>query len=213
VRKVSIAIFRRERLLPVFAVTLVAMICLQFFVPADVEAWMPGVPHPIQGEVWNSDGTNPADGEITFQAYVIGREGELQTELEPATNFCADGFYGFDVGSFYTAWAEGDVVEVSVVNTANGECSKMQIPMGPENPEDEFPNYCMREAFLCSKGDVSGDGPVNVIDVQGTINQALGVSPETCEADANFDDSVNVIDVQAVINCALGVDCSFTSCQ
>ena len=54
-------------------------------------------------------------------------------------------------------------------------------------------------------GDVTGDGMVNVSDVQATINQALGTSPQTPQADVNGDGVVNVQDVQGIINIALGL--------
>ena len=54
--------------------------------------------------------------------------------------------------------------------------------------------------------DVNGDSAVNIVDVQLSINQALGSTP--CgSADLTQDSICNVIDVQRVINAALGVVC------
>ncbi|HNT87686.1 MAG TPA: thrombospondin type 3 repeat-containing protein, partial [Candidatus Hydrogenedentes bacterium] len=53
-------------------------------------------------------------------------------------------------------------------------------------------------------GDVNLDGVVNVLDVQGSINMALGAAPEAAEADADLNASVDVRDVQAIISTALG---------
>ena len=56
--------------------------------------------------------------------------------------------------------------------------------------------------------DVNGDGSVNVADVQGEVNQALGAS--ACANDINQDGVCNVIDVQRVVNAALGGTCATT---
>ena len=54
--------------------------------------------------------------------------------------------------------------------------------------------------------DLSGDGSVNVVDVQLSINQVLGIV--ACGgADISQDGSCNVIDVQRFINAALGLGC------
>ena len=56
--------------------------------------------------------------------------------------------------------------------------------------------------------DVNGDVTVNVADVQGEVNQALGTS--ACKNDINQDGSCNVIDVQRVVNASLGGQCVTT---
>ena len=58
--------------------------------------------------------------------------------------------------------------------------------------------------------DLSGEGAVNVVDVQLGINQALGLA--TCgTADISQDGSCNVIDVQRLINAAIGLGCQVGS--
>ncbi len=52
--------------------------------------------------------------------------------------------------------------------------------------------------------DVNLDGLINVLDVQQSINQALGVLPATLEADLDNNAAVDVRDVQNLINSALG---------
>jgi len=63
-------------------------------------------------------------------------------------------------------------------------------------------------ASTYSPCDVNGDGTVNVADVQGEVNQALGIS--TCKNDINLDGQCNVIDVQRVVNAAMGGQCVTT---
>jgi hypothetical protein len=55
--------------------------------------------------------------------------------------------------------------------------------------------------------DLNVDGAVNVVDVQMTINQVLGIVPCT-NADLQQNGQCNVIDVQRVINAALGGTCA-----
>jgi hypothetical protein len=54
-----------------------------------------------------------------------------------------------------------------------------------------------------SVGDVNGDGVVNILDVQAAISQALGVSVQTPEADADASNSVDVGDVTHLVNTVL----------
>ncbi|MBO4815328.1 MAG: family 10 glycosylhydrolase [Muribaculaceae bacterium] len=56
------------------------------------------------------------------------------------------------------------------------------------------------------KGDVNGDGQVNVSDVTALINMILGVLPvDQFRGDINDDDDVNVNDVTSLINIILGI--------
>jgi hypothetical protein len=52
--------------------------------------------------------------------------------------------------------------------------------------------------------DINGDGTIDAIDVQMTINQTLGACGN---ADLNGDGPCNVIDIQRVINASLGGAC------
>lgn len=63
--------------------------------------------------------------------------------------------------------------------------------------------------FVIPSGDacnLTGDGAVNVVDVQLAINQALGIAPCT-SADLQHNGQCNVIDVERVVNAALGGSC------
>ena len=54
------------------------------------------------------------------------------------------------------------------------------------------------------KGDIDGDGKVNVTDVTALINGILGQNPvDTATGDLNADGKVNVTDVTALINIIL----------
>ncbi len=55
-------------------------------------------------------------------------------------------------------------------------------------------------------GDVDGNRWVNAVDVQHTVNTALGVDTGPLNADLDADGSVNAADMQIVINAVLGLD-------
>ena len=56
------------------------------------------------------------------------------------------------------------------------------------------------------RGDVNGDGKVNVSDVTALINMILGITPmNQARGDVNGDGKVNVSDVTALINIILGI--------
>jgi hypothetical protein len=54
-------------------------------------------------------------------------------------------------------------------------------------------------------GDANGDGLINILDVTAILNDILGVSPATGNADCNEDGDVNILDVTCVLNIILGV--------
>jgi len=66
---------------------------------------------------------------------------------------------------------------------------------------------------LAGKGDVNGDGSINVLDVMRTVNQSLGYTPSTpprvefqqWAAEVNNTPPVNVLDVLKVVNLSLGI--------
>ena len=67
--------------------------------------------------------------------------------------------------------------------------------------------FNVKENAASLKGDVNGDGKVNVSDVTKLINMILGIIPTNQDAaDVNADGKVNVSDVTALINIILGID-------
>lgn len=53
-------------------------------------------------------------------------------------------------------------------------------------------------------GDLNGDGRIDILDIQGATNMALGSAATTPQADADANTAVNVLDVQVLTNTALG---------
>ena len=60
--------------------------------------------------------------------------------------------------------------------------------------------------ILTIKGDVDFSGAVNAVDVQNTINGALGLDISPLSADIDDSGQVDAVDVQLVINGALGLE-------
>ena len=60
-----------------------------------------------------------------------------------------------------------------------------------------------------NRGDVNGDGSVNVLDVMATVNHILGTQPlegpEFNSADCNGDSAVNILDALGIVNVILGI--------
>lgn len=53
-------------------------------------------------------------------------------------------------------------------------------------------------------GDLNGDGRIDILDIQGATNMALGSTASTSQADVDLSTAVNVLDVQVLTNTALG---------
>ena len=54
------------------------------------------------------------------------------------------------------------------------------------------------------QGDLTGDGEVDIADVNAVINMMLGKAPQTAAGDVTGDNNVDIADVNAVINIMLG---------
>lgn len=72
--------------------------------------------------------------------------------------------------------------------------------------ESGFSNEVSSAVVATCKGDLNGDGIVNVLDLQCLINGILGVQPLTGGAgDLDGDGVVNVLDLQILGNVILGI--------
>ena len=54
------------------------------------------------------------------------------------------------------------------------------------------------------QGDLTGDGNVDIADVNAVINMMLGKTAQTAAGDVTGDNNVDIADVNAVINIMLG---------
>ena len=62
---------------------------------------------------------------------------------------------------------------------------------------------------LIQRGDVTGDGEINVLDVLAVVNHILGIvlldEDGECRADCKGDDVINVLDALGIVNVILGI--------
>jgi len=86
------------------------------------------IPHTGYGKVFNSDGSVPANNDITFISYIVDRPGEVQTETSIGSSY-SDGYWSVGVGNFGTAWSAGEVLRTEVTNTVNGETGTVDVVM------------------------------------------------------------------------------------
>ncbi|MEI7670591.1 MAG: hypothetical protein WCK00_00615, partial [Deltaproteobacteria bacterium] len=82
-----------------------------------------GTTRSVFGVIKNSDGSTPANGTVTFTAYVQGRDTDTQTELKPGSpsSGYTNGTLFFNVGNFATPWIATETLIINVSNSANGE--------------------------------------------------------------------------------------------
>ena len=119
---------------------------------------------------------------------------------ENVVRFSWDG--GYNNGEFYYGWMTNpDVYGV------DGCSAYLEAPLS------DFPsNFAYGSGYpmdLSITGDVTGDGNVDVSDVNGIVNIILGKAQASSfpgSADLNEDTNVDVSDVNAVVNIILGKD-------
>ena len=85
-------------------------------------------PYLIVGTVKNADNSVPADGQVTFSAYIASRPAEILTQ---ASNGCGygGGLYSVEVGNFPTAWNVNDVLVVQLKNLSALQAKTIQITL------------------------------------------------------------------------------------
>lgn len=98
-----------------------------------------GTPHTAYGKVFNSNGTVPANGDITFNSYITSRPGEVLTQSSTGCNYSSP-YWNIQVGNFPTAWAVGDIVHTDVMNTLNGETGSVEVTLTNATASDLAPD-------------------------------------------------------------------------
>ncbi|RLA96412.1 MAG: hypothetical protein DRG83_17460, partial [Deltaproteobacteria bacterium] len=86
------------------------------------------VPQNEGGYIYNSDGSTPENGNIRFQAYVIGREDEVLTQDSPGCGY-GGGWWQINLGNFLSPWTAGEILHVEFYNRANGETGNLDITL------------------------------------------------------------------------------------
>ncbi len=100
------------------------------------------VPHTVMGQVFNSDDSVPAIGQLTFEVHLIdvssGNAGsEIRTQSDPGNAFgngiMGAGWFEVECGNFSAFnWADGDSLAISFTNSANGQMGRLACPLTSE---------------------------------------------------------------------------------
>lgn len=188
---------------------------LPYFVTVTEESqWMAkagatsSAPQNENGYVYNSDNSIPGDGDITFEAYIAGREGEVLTESLPGCGY-ESGWWQVMIGNFPSGWDEGDILHIEYMNTANGEIGSLDVIL-------EYGGQ-MNDVTLSAPpcpGDFDHDGDVDGSDLAvfaadfGRTN-CCELKIEPCEGDFDKDCDVDGSDL-AVFAADFGrTDCPY----
>ncbi len=105
--------------------TVILIICLSETVSSKGFA---GTPHTAYGKLYNSNSTVPANGEITFNSYIMARPGEVLTQSSTGCGY-SSGYWSAAVGNFPTAWSVGDILHTDFTNTLNGETGSVEVTL------------------------------------------------------------------------------------
>ncbi|MDZ7263071.1 MAG: hypothetical protein ONB16_00710 [candidate division KSB1 bacterium] len=97
-----------------------------------------GTPHTAYGKIFNSNGSVPANGNITFNSYIVSRPAEVLTQSSFGCSY-SSGYWNVAVGNFPTPWAVGDVLRTEVTNIVNGETGAVEVTM-TSNGSDPAPD-------------------------------------------------------------------------
>jgi len=115
------------------------LVLLTIFVQGiDSPAVIAGTVHTAYGDVYNSDSSQPADGDITFVAYITARPEEQQTQTSTGCGY-GSGQWWVQVGNFPSDWTAGEILRVDVTNTVNGETGTVDVEMTNEG-NDKAPD-------------------------------------------------------------------------
>jgi uncharacterized repeat protein (TIGR02543 family) len=93
-----------------------------------------GVNHTVTGRVFNFDLSVPANGTVTFNAYITSRPGEVQTQNSVGAGY-SSGYWFINAGNFSSDWHVGDVLRVNFTNTAKGVQTTLQFTLTSNDPD------------------------------------------------------------------------------
>ena len=125
------------------------------------------------GYVYNSNMSVPADGQIAFSAYIVGRESEILTEISPGCGYGA-GYWQVNVGNFPSSWDEGDTLHIDFNNTANYEHGSVDVVL-------QYGGQTTNVTLLFAPGsDGDGDGIPDATDTCPAV-----CNPQQLDADGD----------------------------
>ena len=110
----------------------IILLVLAVIVPNIVFA---GTPHLVYGTLKNNDGSTPANGEVTFRAFIKSRTGEVLTQNSTGCSY-SGGYWNLGVGNFATAWSAGDVLRIEFHHVNDNVDASDEITLTNNDPED-----------------------------------------------------------------------------
>jgi len=93
-----------------------------------------GTPHIVTGKIFNHDMSVPANGSITFIAFITSRPGEIQTQGSTGNGY-SDGYWYIGIGNFPTAWSVGNVLHVDFTNTITKTKNSINYTLTSSDPD------------------------------------------------------------------------------
>ena len=133
---------------------------------------------------------------VGARSYILSDNGDEQLTINNATVRLADGMV-----------SSGN--NLQLINCEITKPAGAFVEYGNITTSDSYGYYTGEIEILpkaAQRGDVNGDGRMNVSDVTMLINMILGITPvDAARADLNGDTKVNVSDVTSLINIILGV--------
>jgi len=93
-----------------------------------------GSPHTICGKIFNRDGTIPANGAITFKAYIAARPAEVLTDKSPGCGY-QNGWFQIGIGNFPASWSDGEILKLEFSPGAGGETIILEQELKIADPQ------------------------------------------------------------------------------
>ena len=172
------------------------------------------------GEVGYNDFNNEANEGLNLNSYVSGQGSSSVGDA----GICIDANKSsFDLQVNYKA----GTVKGAVINGTNGTCTGIALPINAELADNKITTFVLSSDYatysgrlswfdnlkiykyaagdqpVAIKGDVNGDGAVNVADISAIISVMAGEA-QYADADVNGDGAVNVADISNVISIMAG---------
>ncbi len=152
-----------------------------------------GIPQNEGGYVYASDGTVLSTGDVTFRAWIVGREDDVLTNESVGCGF-EDGYWQINVGNFATPWRAGDLVHVEC--SAGGQSGSLEFYLDWNGSIHR--DIHLGESIMPAGADLDGD--IDGEDI-AILAKSYGSKPgDACYnsfCDVNGNDSVDDQDVEA----------------
>jgi hypothetical protein len=115
-------------------------------------------------------------------------------------------YVGTNSGIYNAPITVGNQTSYTVTGLSDGTYYFAVTAFDPAGNESDFSNEVSATVGTPAVGcDISGDGSVNVLDLQALANVILGINPAAGSHDLNLDGRVDVVDLQILINVILGL--------